>query len=941
VNLINELSGIKDTSLTTSPVIENEDECSINDSSDFKSDINIFDPREYSLEKPIDLKRETDEDKSLDKINIPIVGDVIEESVMIVKGEGSGLECDTGNPDETNTQNETLKNEDVKKPKLWTIETICSSSKEVKEDISVPKTGFFFGDDSVPCFNNVSNGENSQLIKEKFEGSSSKENYEDLTTNNKLNEDLTTDKKLYEDLTTNKKLDEDLTTNKKLDEKFTVNEKLNEEFTVNEKLDEEFTVNKKLDEEVAINKKLNEKFIANKNLVDEHAINEKINEELVVNKTLEVDLEKNIKLNKDLTKNEKMDKVVDSTTMNSIESLDKGCSSKSTEDLSVNKTSKQSVFNIKVHEEEVQITERKANEVFTKSEFTVKDDAHIVNSNIPVLKSSCNDKSITFDETEQNNIVNKYEENEKIECKNNDYQSGIQLTHANSVTNVDVHSVNQEIFGIKSLENRKEETEQQLENDQQLVTKLEDNTDVHIHESPIKTNKQSTSDGSPSDKIEKVVKNCDNVNPIKSLLSTANQCIDINEQNIDTVEQNSSTLDNIEFSNEGNLNVIIDNKISANEFNINDNNKEIVSLEVQSNESNTQITKNVDEDIQTIDDLNTNATYLKHDVNLHTESENSIKSEIECSGENVNSKADDQTLIDNVNLYPTTSKQIDDEQNYKKPNLTLHNISNIIETNKSVDDTIVTKQSINTCNMEINKQEYYQIKNKNNNGASIQEKTESVANITQNIFNNKHSLDKILQKSVEIKDISECPSHKKNFMEEFKLENQPESSNFEVEKDNVCMVKSEKNIKELKTKNLDSTVEKNNSEFIENKNKIVLANPKVQKKNNSTNIASENHKFHDEIPTISMEDKIIPTVGKIKHNSSKRDKTKLISTEHKTDVSYEEEPKNESYKKDNFPPNVSVQKSILAVEMDENNANEIVQGGKFCIIFIIECLNLI
>lgn len=917
MNLINELSGIKDitddASLTTSPVVENEEECIVNESADFKSDINIFDPREYSLEKPIDLIRETNEDSSLNDTNIPIVGDVIEESVMIVKGEGSGLECDTGNPDETNTQNETLKNEDVKKPKLWTIETICSSSKEVREDISVPKTGFFFGDDSVPCFNNVSNGETSHLIKEKFEGSSSKESYEDLTKN------------------------------KKIDEQFTVN-----------KILDEVETNKKLDE-VAINKKIDEKFTINKKLDDELATNVKINEEFTINETLDVDLGKNIKSNKDPTKNEKMDKVIDFTTLNSNESLDKDCSNKNSED-SINKTSKQSVFNIKVHEEEVQITERKANEVFTKSDSTIKDNVHITNtfestiidshnkpeesklsSKVQVFKSNSKGKSITFDETEklkteQSKIVDEHEVNEKFECKNNDNQTDIQLTHDNLVTNVDVHAVNQEIFCIKSPENGKEETQQQLKNDQQHIAKLEDNTDVNFHESHIKTNKQLTSDGNESAKVEKVVNNCENVNANKSLMSTVNQCIDINEQNIDTVEQNSSILDNIQFSNEVNLNVVTDNKILVNKCNTIDN-KNIVSLEVQSNEPNTQITENVDEDIQMTDDLNTNATYLKHEVNIHTESEKSTKIGIECGGNNVSSEAHDQTLID-VNQYPTTSKQIDDDQNYKKSNLTLHNISNIIETNKSVGDPVIAKkQSTNICNMEINKEEYYQIKN--NTVLSIQEETESVVNITQNSFNNKHSLDKILQKSVEIKDISECPSYKNNFTKEFKLENQPKSPNTEVEKDNICMVISEENIKELKMKNLDLTVEKNDSELIENKNKIVLAIPKLQKKNNATKIASESLKFDDKKPIISKEDKMKPIVDEIKHNSSKIDKNKLISIEHKTDVSYEEETKNKNYKKDNCPHNASVEKSILVVEMDENNANEIVQDGMLYYNYII------
>lgn len=948
VSLINELSGFKDTSNdtspSTSPVNENEEECIINESADFKSDINIFDPREYSLEKPIHLKSESNEDSSLNEINTPIVGEIIEESVMIVKGEGSGHACDTGNPDETNTQNETLKNEDVKKPKLWSIETICSSSKEVQEDISVPKMGFFFGDDSVPCFNNVSNGENSHLINEKFVGSSSIENCEELPKkldgelekNKEIDQELRTNTKLDDENAKNKKIDQELITNKKLDEKLATNKTLDEELEKNIKLDDELETDKKLDEELKKNIKLDEELATNKKYDEQLTPDKKLDEELSKNIQLDEELATNIKYDEKLATEKKLNEVVDSTTSNSIESLDKQCSGTNAEDFSIKKTSKQSVFNIKVHEEEVQITERKANEVFTKSESIIKDNAHVTNifesniidthkelqesklsSTIQVSESYSNDKSLNFDETnklntEQNKIVDEHEVDVKLEGKNNDDQIDIHLTNANMVANEDLHIINQESFHVKLPEN----------------SSIDDSaikTNIHILENNLKTKKQST-----SDVVEKVIKHCEHFNPNKLLLNSVDQCININEQQIDASEQNSSSLDRNPILNEVNLSVKTDNRILANKSNIIiDNNKEIVSLKVQSNESNRQITENVDEIIQATDDSNTNATYLKSKLNLLTKSDNSTGMVIQYSSENGSDKAHDQTLMDDVNQYPTTSKQIDDDQNYKKPNLTLHNISNIIETNKSVDD--IVKEKNQSTNIEINKTEYCQIRNENNLVTNIiQEKPESVVNIALKTSNNKHSLDKILQKSVEVKEVIECPNYENNSTEELKFKVQPESFNTEVKRDDICMVKSEKNYKELKTKNLDLTVGKTDGELIEGKSNIALAIPSKQKEDNTTvcaiNIPSESPKFDDKISAISMEDKNKPIVHEIKHNS-KKDKQKLISDEHKTEVGYEGGLKNESYKKDNLALTVPIQNS--------NNTNEIVQDSKFPIIIVI------
>lgn len=96
----------------------------------------------------------------------PEFGEAIEEPVMFFFGEGSGADCDTGNPElekktqnadhrnenDDNTPNETVaeSSQEKKVHKLWSIDTICN--KEMEQNCEDPSKQFFFGPGSVKNF---------------------------------------------------------------------------------------------------------------------------------------------------------------------------------------------------------------------------------------------------------------------------------------------------------------------------------------------------------------------------------------------------------------------------------------------------------------------------------------------------------------------------------------------------------------------------------------------------------------------------------------------------------------------------------------------------------------------------------------------------------------------------------------------------------------------
>lgn len=668
VNLINKLSGAKDDNLnaiddssSSTSIIETGSEAEINlsprldqtnatikienhmseSSNNVESEKSLYNPEQNSLEIPINLKRKLEssscEDNNLpNKISSPIVGEAIEEPVLIVKGEGSGNECDTGNPDEINTQNETAKNEDVKKPKLWSIETICSSSKEVKEEIiSVPVTGFFFGDDSVPCLNNVSNGESSHP-------------------------------------------------------------------------------------------KENDK--------DDEALNNKISEE------------------------------IDSAlTLNIVSPFNKECSIKNEDELSSKMSSKQSVFNIKVHEEEVQITERNANEVFRTSDSNINTKIHKthvyetspldtfsksqdsqLNSTIQVFKTNEFNPLNTSSEANTNNTVDNV-----CQKKINDSKSEKKtICQANIDINKDKKIGIEENLNGKSKENS--------ENDQQLTTKTV-NQIIITDDDGIKINKQSVNETKQSDEKKK------KYNSYEKAENNA-------QQSTEKLEKNRCALNELTQSKV--LDIVTDNQILTN-CNVIDNKQVIVNL-VKDKDIDQNLSKDVSEDFKTIDYSQKNATCSNPELNQHTICDNStLKFTTGNCSRSSSCKTYDQTETDNVDQYFKISKQVDDN-NCKKLKNTAHNISNIIETGVFVSDIIKSNDDNESKQLE---------------GFQIKKENKLILNLER--VSNKHSFDKILQKSDQAREISENESTK----------DQPESSGFEI--DNVHTVKSKTNVKEIKTKCLD------------------------------------------------------------------------------------------------------------------------------------------
>lgn len=875
VNLINELSGEKDNTLDEiedsnsietgsdgevelpsnlnsekhSPTVinpalvieNNKNECSTTESTNIELEKNEFVPKENSLDKSINLKRKLDED-SFNNSNIPIVGEEIEESVMIVKGEGSGQECDTGNPEETNTENDTSKNEDVKKPKLWSIEAICSSSKEVREEIvSVPTTGFFFGDDSVPCLNNVSNGEDSNID--------------------------------------DKKLDVDIS-NKNI---------------------EDWTKNKKIDEEPI--------------------------------------------------KNKKSDDVV--STSHSSKSLN-------LDEFSCKNVSKQSVFNIKIHEEEVQITERKANEVFTKSESNTnvysstsfdnysRSQESQINSMTTVLVSNKDSQSQISNKTDRydtENNLNEKKANNELKV-NNSYEStdskNVEVDQANEqsidLNNSDIRMDKQ----IEKQENTKGNNDQQFEEninkeiDQQSTTKIvceAKKTNKNTIDNNVLRNKQSTSKINESDKGKIVDSFCEKVILNESFANTVGQYADINEpQSIDVVEEKACVLNTLS-SNLADKSIVTDNQTLANKCTIIDN-KEPVENIVDNNEPEKQISKH----IQTTH--NTNATYSNNDLNQHIENNDSIINPIATS-----SRAYDQTLIDNVNQCPQISKKIDGNQNNNKSKKTSHNISNIIDTDLVVSDIVLaTEQSINYVDNENKQLIHCKMKNEK---MDFQEKDQSAANLDCPIFsNNKHKLNKKLHQLDEVKDMSECL--------------QSESSNVDIEIDKIGSVKSEVeiNMEILHSKCKDILKDLTGVEEVEKLTKkeknISLLIPSVsQNQKEMIDEVTQSDKEYER-STISLEqckkdeikqDNLYVNHAEIKQNKDKKEKHKIINVVNDTDIRYEEKLNVEQFKrascnKDNLVHDLSVQESTLKVEalmeIDEVNAINNLHDGKIKTFYIIK-----
>lgn len=856
---------------TASIIVNNKIEHNINES-DFGSEEQEIDSKDNVHENSsINLQRKLEDDSALqDKINNPIIGETIEESVMIVKGEGSGQECDTGNPDEVNTQNENSKNEDVKKPKLWSIEAICSSSKEVREEnISVPTTGFFFGDDSVPCFNNVSNGESSHHDEEKLEVDQSKKKDTELNYIKKLNE-----------------MDSIITSQKQLDKEDVPKSSYNE-------------------------KSLNKEFIENK-------------EEF-------------------FTKN----------------------------------TSKQSVFNIKVHEEEVQITERKANEVFIKSDSNVKNDKHKPNvyesisvdahdkpqesqliSKAHIFESNedigCNktDNYGALDDIQHNKISDECKESggvlEEIKCENDESSDQQSVNKDDSVITLDRQIVEQKDMCMK-LEDK---TEQQLE-DQQLTIKIVDHAveiDKRVFDDKIKIIEQSTSEINQIDELKRMDDICEKDKANKSPENTGNQCVEINEPlNVDIVEQNLSLNKTISDGT-------TTDQILTDVSNVIDKEATINSV-VEDNKIDEQVCEDISKHIQTTDEPNISASNSNSNLNRHTENDDS---DVDCS----NSEVPDQTVVEDIDQNSEINKE------------TLHNYRNI-ETDMSIvsDNATDSEQLTSAVGNKSTQLESYQIKNENNfTNNNFKEENKSVVIVDYQIASNKnHNVNEVFKKSEEIKEETlKCPAFEKETIEESKSKDKPEHFIVgNIEMDKIGLEKSEVNIKELKS-----------NDFIEGKkvkltvDKIQIKDiiPNVPKKIKSIDEIPKDHNINydgknndeDELPSISTkrydEDKrnlkcleksckdIEPITKEIKLN--KKENYKLINTENKTNISFKEklklgESKTISYDKENAVQDSVVQESILTIEaptIDEKNSEGTLKDGKikiyvylFLYSYIINC----
>lgn len=763
-----------------------------------ESEKNKLDSNEDSHEMSINLKRklikDSDEDNLHNKLSTPIVGEAIEESVMFVKGEGSGKECDTGNPDETNTQNDTTKIEDTKKPKLWSIETICSSSKEVQEEIiSVPKTGFFFGDDSVPCFNNVSNGENSHPDE----------------TKSKL----------------------------------------------------------------------------------------------------------------DLSKQK--DEVDATSTIHHVETSSKESSTKNQEEFTT-KNSTQSVFNIKVHEEEVQITERNANEVFIKSESSVKNDAHKisnVNSSTPV------ETLVKTQEPKLNNLTQVIDKNKESQLhssnESNKYDTkpnvGQMETITPKVSNVNEKQptdplmydapVDKQIREQEKLNMKIKENEiKKLKIDQKLITEVDDQI-LKVDDS-IQISKQSTSEVNLNNEVGIVESEKVKVNEFPA--NTKVQCGDIiEESSVDVVKQKSSAIDETKLSNLVDSTINADNQILTNDnCNIVCDKETIVNSIVENNEKDKQVPEDLCKHIPTTDDLETNATCSKDS-----------KQQTEVSNVHVKNNFD-QCL--------KTSKQIDDTSNNKKLKKMSHNISNIIRTDMVVDNDSTKEQAVYTVIDEIKQPDKCQIKNANDTVDNIfHEDKKSDLNVNyQKVSNIDIHPDEVSPKSDLNKEIPENLIFKKKLTEKFEVKDKPESSNLEIEINRTNTDNSEVKIKELSLKSIDilndSTKLKIDSEITEDKTSIAQKIPFVHE--NQKEILDK----IDLVPIIKEDKGSVRQFNKkIKLNKSKKENHKLMSTEDKTDCSYEETSKLEELKNvSSYKENETSSTMEPQIVIDEKIVAGISQDGK-------------
>lgn len=857
-------------------IVEDNKKKSTNNESDVE--LNNCNSKEISSEISNNLKTKlekncVEDNESYSTNNVPIVGEAIEEAVMIVKGEGLGQECDTGNPDETDTQNETSKSEDIKKPKLWSIETICSSSKEIKEEvISVPTTGFFFGDDSVPCFSNVSNGEKSNLSEKKLEVDLLKENDEESKNS----------KKLYE---------------------------------------------------------------------------------------------------------------VDSSSVNNV---DKESNPKNTEEFSAKQNSKQSIFNIKVHEKEIQITEHNVNEAYAKSESIEKNDTFKTNAcestsvdthnksqklqlSSASLNINENDQSLNIDEIDKcgaNNTdfldntikehkINIVKEEIKFTPVVDDSANQQQTNNAISDTDMDKKTVKQQKSSVLlenkntelQIENKKEKTELQIvnkkentelqvenknkntklqiENDQQLKAEIVNHTiEINEHglDDDLQINKQSTSGTNESGKVDQIG-DCCKKNENESLIITKDLCTDIDEQKKVDVKEKQSKIDKTIVPNVDEPGVLTDTKILTNVCSIIDKNKESkVSLLVEDNEMDKaeQGSNDVNEQIEIADDLKLNASNSNDNLDQHTEC-NKLKS-VDCS-------SIDQIVTKDASQCLLTHQQIDFDQNDKKPKKTSHDIRNIIS------DCVVNEQltDIPDENQQITKM------NTENSLVNnlLQEENKSVVNADcQKVSNKKHSLDKILQKLDQTKEITKINKLEKENSEVFKIKDKLEPCrNVDNEEGNIIMEKSKTNIKELKTESLDSlnsttAVKEQPTEVSEiNKNVILTSSSSVQKQSEivdvideklsaiSTKQFKESNIKQENVQVNCVENKLV--VEDIKPSEVKKEKNQTIMTKNKTNVCFEEKLNSKELKSDTCS-NFNLNKSTLetSVETNEECTDEISEKGK-------------
>lgn len=775
-------------------VVEKNEVKLVTTESKVETNSKFLDLKENSLNKQNNLKRKLDEnvDEKVNELDCPIVGETIEESIMIVKGEGSGKECDTGNPDEPNTQNDTSKNEDAKKPKLWSIETICSSSKDVKEEvISVPKTGFFFGDDSVSCFNNVSNGESSLVDKDKLETNCTEKNEDKVDCTTALEDNIVV---LHEECSTQNK-----------------------------------------------NKVISDKGI------------------------------------------------------------------------------KQSVFNIKIHEEEVQITERKANEVFTKSDSNFKNNTDQVSINEPLLVSP-HDKPTSS----QLNIATQFVESNKDDKYPADKNVSLPKTTDecgldNDGEKVKCKGVEDSVNSAKSNIQRYKSSEVQDNKEdkikEQLTVQIDDQTiKINNPDNNIIIKKESSKINQKND--EQIKNSHKKDEACVSLSSTKDMCIDIiNEQkNINVVE-----------------NVLKVDQTMSNDADLSDTvtqNQKLVDVQdVLDKNVTKKIDRKVSEDInqQTTNVLETSTTCSNYDLSQHTDQDNSTLSKTDKSRDKEYNKPTESN-----NLFLKSCKQVDDDQNSTIPKKTLHNIRNIIKTDEgAVSEPIKTnKQSSNTfCNK--NKLIKIQpVKNESDNVNSVfpSEKQLITTLNPQSGDTNKHNLEKVFQNADETS--------------ENKLVSKSVSSNFKTDKISTEDTEIDKTKIELKMENIvkDSTIIKVgvNPELKINETNFELGKPKNSKEKKTINVMKGQIVDEKIVTKKHTDNKDKVKQENLKLNEGTNKKPNLMDVKNKIDR--KENLNSEKLENDLCIKEEISHESLTAVtqsEMNESNSNEMLQKGMITVLLLI------